>query len=110
MYEINAYGNRTGQLVSLHPLKPGKVHIVLQVQPQRASTKADASNPLAKPGIAYLTINGVAEGNAKFSNIEGRSYTETLDVGSDLGSPVSSSYASPNRFTGNIESVTITFP
>jgi arylsulfatase A-like enzyme len=110
VYEINAYGNRTGQLVSLHPLKPGKVHIVLQVQREPDAMKASASTPLGQPGNASLTINGVAEGSAKFTNIEGSSYTETLDVGSDLGSPVSSSYASPNRFTGTIESVAIAFP
>jgi arylsulfatase A-like enzyme len=110
VYEINAYGNRTGQLVSLHTLKPGKAHIVLQVELQPAATKANTSTPLAKPGNASLTVNGVAEGSAKFTNIEGSSYTETLDVGRDLGSPVSSSYTSPNRFTGSIESVTIAFP
>jgi hypothetical protein len=30
-----------------------------------------------------------------------------LDVGSDLGSAVSSEYKSPNRFTGKIDSVTL---
>jgi arylsulfatase len=34
-------------------------------------------------------------------------YDETLDVGSDLGTPVSSAYGSPFRFTGKIEKVTV---
>jgi len=34
-------------------------------------------------------------------------YFETLDVGSDLGTPVSSDYASPFAFTGNIETVRV---
>jgi arylsulfatase len=34
-------------------------------------------------------------------------FNETLDVGSDLGSPVSTDYKSPNRFTGRIDKVTI---
>jgi hypothetical protein len=33
--------------------------------------------------------------------------SETLDIGSDLGSPVSPEYRSPNRFTGRISRVTI---
>ena len=31
---------------------------------------------------------------------------ETLDVGSDLGSPVSLEYKTPNRFNGTINQVT----
>jgi arylsulfatase len=34
-------------------------------------------------------------------------FSETLDIGSDLGSPVSPDYKSPNRFTGKIDTVTI---
>jgi arylsulfatase len=49
----------------------------------------------------------VAQGKASFTNLSGSSYTETLDVGSDLGSPVSSAYQVPNRFAGQIDEVTI---
>ena len=56
------------------------------------------------PGVARLTINGKPAGDiANF----GESYGETLDIGSDLGSPVSSSYTSPFAFTGRIETVTL---
>jgi arylsulfatase len=52
-------------------------------------------------------VNGVEQGRANFTNINGSSYTETLDVGSDLGSPVSSAYKTPNRFTGKIDEITV---
>jgi arylsulfatase A-like enzyme len=109
VYEINAFGNRAGQLVSQAPLQPGKAHIVLEVQPDSGNAPKPRllEVPAAKPGTASLTINGAAAGNASFTNLAGSSYTETLDVGSDLGSPVSADYQVPNKFTGKIEQVTI---
>jgi arylsulfatase A-like enzyme len=106
VYEVNAFGNRTGSLVSQAALKPGKTHIKLDVEPGTA-LNGSKGDPASKPGTALLTINNVIQGKANFSNINGTSYTETLDVGSDLGSPVSSTYQSPNRFTGKIDQVTI---
>jgi hypothetical protein len=47
-----------------------------------------------------LSINGLPKGEAHFSGIYGSG--ESLDVGSDLGSPVSLEYKTPNRFTGKI--------
>ena len=105
VYEVNAFGNRAGRLVSQGPLKPGKAHIVLKVEPQIAAGSPVGS--LAKSGTAQLTINDTDQGKASFDNINGSSYTETLDVGSDLGSAVSSAYHSPNRFTGKIDQVTV---
>jgi len=109
VYEVNAFGNRAGQLVSQGTLKPGKAHIVLEVEPDSVSpgNATLLAPPPPRPGTALLTINGVAEGKASFTNLNGSSYTETLDVGSDLGSPVSSDYQVPNRFTGKIDEVTI---
>jgi arylsulfatase A-like enzyme len=105
VYEVNAFGNRTGRLVSQNPLRPGKAHIVLKVTAQPVAGSPVGSG--AKTGSAQLTINGTEQGNANFTNVNGSSYTETLDVGSDLGSPVSSAYRSPNRFTGKIDQVTV---
>jgi Sulfatase len=104
IYEVNAFGNRSGRLVSQNPLRPGKAHIVLKVV-----AEPDTSSPgsLPKPGSAQLTVNGTDQGKASFTNINGSSYTETLDVGSDLGSAVSSAYRNPNRFTGKIDQVTV---
>jgi arylsulfatase len=107
-YEINAYTNRSGQLVASEPLKPGKSHLELTVTPSAASGVTD--NPLttrkAAEGDAVLKVNGQAAGQAHFANVN-ITANETLDIGSDLGSPVSSEYKSPNRFTGKIDVVTV---
>lgn len=103
-YEVNAFGNRTGKLVSQSTIRPGKVHIVLEVDPQNFGN-APPNSP--RPGDATLSVNGVEQGRASFTNINGSSYTETLDVGNDLGSPVSSAYKTPNQFTGKIDEITV---
>jgi hypothetical protein len=53
-----------------------------------------------------LSVNGRAQGEVQFANVN-LSYSETLDVGSDLGTPVSNEYKSPGRFTGTIDKVAI---
>jgi arylsulfatase len=82
---------------------------VLEVDPEAASSSNATlfAPPTPRPGTALLTINGVAEGKASFTNLNGNSYTETLDIGSDLGTPVSSAYRVPDKFTGKIDKVTI---
>jgi arylsulfatase len=107
-YEINAYTARSGELVASEPLKPGKSHIELTVTPSDAVT--DSNNPIAprkaSAGDAVLKVNGQTAGQAHFVNVN-ISPGETFDIGSDLGSPVSSEYKSPNRFTGKIDLVTV---
>jgi arylsulfatase len=107
-YEINGYTNRSGQLVATEPLRPGKSHIELTVTPETASGPAD--NPLttrkASPGDAVLKVNGQAAGQSHFANVN-ITANETFDIGSDLGTPVSSEYKSPNRFTGKLDLVTV---
>jgi arylsulfatase len=51
-------------------------------------------------------VNGKSAGETKVAAL-GVNYFETLDVGADLGSPVSPAYASPFRFTGKIETVRV---
>jgi arylsulfatase A-like enzyme len=97
VYEVNAFGNRTGRLISRSSLKPGKAHVVLEVNPE------GPAGAQVRPGTATLAINGVAQGKETFTNLNGSSYTETLDVGSDLGSPVSTAYTSPDVFRGKID-------
>ena len=92
------FWNSSHPLVSVDSASP-----VTSVQPVAGSPVGS----IAKAGSAQLTINGTEQGHAKFTNINGSSYTETLDVGSDLGSPVSSAYRSPDRFTGKIDQITI---
>jgi arylsulfatase len=113
VYEINAYGNRSGQLTSSDVLRPGKAHIVLNLTPVNAIAGPPIGPFLSlRPpsgsiaGSGTLSINGQPQGNADFTNVN-VSANETLDVGSDLGSPVSPDYKSPDRFTGKIEKVTI---
>lgn len=101
VYEVNAFGNRTGQLVSQSALQPGKAHIVLEVNPE------GAANAQVRPGTATVSINGVPQGKETFTNLNGSSYTETLDIGSDLGSPVSTAYTVPNSFAGKIDRLTV---
>ena len=55
-------------------------------------------------GRARLSINGKPAGETPVANFGGY-YYETFDIGSDLGTPVSSSYASPFAFTGRIDTV-----
>ena len=110
IYEVNAYGNRAGQLVASETLKPGKAHIVLNLIPDAADSVKKETTPFSPrfsiAGVAELTINGQAQGQAMFENVNA-TYSETLDIGSDLGSPVSSDYKSPNRFNGKIDKVTV---
>jgi arylsulfatase len=113
VYEINAYGNRSGQLISSDSLQPGKAHIVVSLTPQNG-IQGPPTGPFLSlrppstniPGTGELSVNGQPQGHADFVNVN-VSANETLDVGSDLGSPVSPNYKSPNRFTGKIDKVTI---
>jgi len=110
VYEVNAYGRQAGKVVSQETLPAGATHIELQVTPDPASANGAPvfyffpSTPRA--GKVLLDVNGKQQ-EERFTNVVGASGTETLDVGSDLGSPVSPEYKSPNRFTGTIQTVKI---
>lgn len=109
VFEINAFGHRAGQIISSDPLPDGKAHIVVKLVPDAAEkllNNASFAVRSGRPATATLWVNNKQEGSEHFANTNGRS-SETLDVGSDLGSPVSTDYQSPNRFTGKIEQVTI---
>lgn len=109
IYEINAFGNQSGKIVSSDPLPTGKTKIVVDVNPdgaQRAPNAVSFAIHGARGAEGTLQINNKPEGSGHFENINGTD-RETLDVGVDLGSAVSAEYQSPNRFTGNIEKVTI---
>jgi len=84
-------------------------HIQLNVTPSPDSTPNTSGAPgfysrRPVPGDVKLSVNGVSVGEAQFTSIYAGG--ETLDVGSDLGSPVSPEYKSPNHFTGKINTVT----
>jgi arylsulfatase len=110
VYEVNAYSKLAGRIISEAPLAPGAAHIELEVVPDTAAAGGGELTILGprgvRPGTVVLTVNG-AKQQVRFDNVLGASPTETLDVGSDLGSAVSTAYTSPNRFTGTIGTVTI---
>ena len=95
VYEVNASGNRSGQLVSTLQLKPGEDHIVLHVVPDGRGSGGgeDDQGVLHRqsfPATGTLTINGVDAGQAHFVNVPRTggywSGAESLDIGatSDL--------------------------
>jgi arylsulfatase A-like enzyme len=109
-YEINVANDHSDQLAANTTLRPGLTHIQLSVTPDSPpAPAAGGAQPLGfrgpVAGDVKLSINGTQAGESHFSGIYGSG--ETLDVGSDLGSPVSLEYKTPNRFTGKIDLVTI---
>jgi arylsulfatase A-like enzyme len=110
-FEINSSGHRSGQIVSKEALPAGKSTIVVDVIPAQAQGKAGNNDAAPFPAKGNMTINGGEAVGADFVNVPaGGGYwstAETLDVGSDLGSAVSSEYSVPYRFTGKINTVTL---
>jgi arylsulfatase len=105
MYETNAYGNLSGSLVSsAGALAPGKAKIVVEVTPAESGQGGQGGFRRSFPMTARLFVNGKMIGELKLRMAAG---SDTLDIGSDLVSPVSPKYASPFAFTGKIEYVTI---
>ena len=94
-YAVNASGNVASSLAS-EPLEPGKAHIILEFTPDQVVARRRLGSPGAvpSPGVAKLYVNGKAAGETKIAAF-GVYYFETLDVGEDLGSPVSSDYTEP---------------
>jgi arylsulfatase len=109
-YEVTAYGKRAGRIVSWDLLPAGTSHIELQVTPDAAPQDSSANAVFApgrpRPGKVLLTVNGKQQ-QEEFTNVVGTIGSETFDVGSDLGSAVSTDYTSPNRFSGTIDKVTV---
>ncbi len=70
---------------------------------------ADQDHHPGTGGIIRIAIDNKTVGEGRAENtVPGRfSATETLDIGCDLGGPVSTTYESPNPFTGTIEWVKI---
>ena len=112
-FEVNSFGHLSGQLVSAKELPQGASEIVVEVTPSASpkanTTGGESGNPF--PATATLTINGTPQANGALQNLPASggywSAAETLDIGSDLGSPVSQQYTSPFRFSGTIDTVTL---
>jgi arylsulfatase len=112
-YEANAKGYFHEQVVSSELLPTGKVQVAFEFAREtppdaKADGVAFGKGSLAK-GVGRLFVNGTKVGEAQlshFGSFDG-STTESLDIGSDSGSPVSDKYASPFTFTGKIDKVTV---
>ncbi len=110
VYEVTAYGNAAGKIVAPMVVKPGKAHIVVDVDLAPIPAGGNALSAYYGPthGTATMTVNGRPAGNTKIANYSAV-YGETLDVGKDLGSPVSHAYQAPFAFNGTIDKVTLDF-
>ncbi|HMK88838.1 MAG TPA: sulfatase-like hydrolase/transferase [Methylocystis sp.] len=115
VYEANTFGQTHEQIASSKPLPKGKVTIVYEFEVDFSLVQAAkgllSSALLAKtrPGQAKLTVGGELVASGRLTNFGGfrSAGTETLDIGKDLGSPVSSDYESPFAFTGKVEKVEV---
>jgi hypothetical protein len=112
-FEINSFGHVSGTMVSKSVLPNGYSVIEIEVKPD--APRPPSQEPLRGaspfPGRGTMKIDGTEQASTAFVNIPASggywSPAESLDVGSDLGSAVSKEYASPNRFTGTIETITL---
>ena len=111
-YETSSFGPDPQKLVSSEPLPAGKVQVAFEFTVDKGVAPPVWANPFFNPivaGTGRLSINGkqVAEGYFKrFGGIDGTLY-QTLDIGLNSSSPVTSAYETPFAFTGKIEKVTI---
>lgn len=107
IFENNASGAIRDRIVSPAKLPVGKVRIALDYTADASVPPAvNASERKVKGGLGRLSINGIGAGEARYAIFWGYS-NETLDLGSDTGSPVSKGYQSPFPFSGRVDKVTI---
>jgi arylsulfatase len=110
VYESNAHGNRTGYIVSAKTLPRGKSQVAFSFVPDDVASAALAPLPgrvaPAVPGTGRLLVNGEAAGEGRIAKIAYGPY-ESLDIGVDLGSPVSAEYKVPFAFTGKVDKVQV---
>ncbi|MBB4200986.1 arylsulfatase [Rhodoblastus sphagnicola] len=95
VYEVTAAQHQVVRIVGSEPLPTGKSEITVEVT---------VDKPEQAPGKALLSINGKPAGEGGWGNFA-NTFRETLDVGKDLGTPVSPAYESPFAFTGTIGTV-----
>jgi len=103
--EYNAMTMNRYKVASKAAIPTGKVRIEVE-------TKYDSTERLA-PATVTLIVNGkqVGRGRIERSVPSVHTASETFDVGSDLGSPVSLNYydRAPFKFNGKIEKINISY-
>jgi hypothetical protein len=107
--ESDGFGPNHQKLVSSEALPAGMVEVVFEVE-KGALSPQDQIGPFDNSGdigrLGRLFINGKLNGEAQFKSFGSLGW-ETLDIGSDTGTPVSDAYSVPFAFTGQIEKVTV---
>ncbi|MSU25085.1 MAG: arylsulfatase [Opitutus sp.] len=101
VYENNVFAKISERIVASRPLPPGRHTVAFEFE-------SETGQPLSG-GIGRLFVDGTAAGEGRLSRFGtslGSGY-ESLDVGEDMGGPVSPAYVPPFRFTGGIEKVTL---
>jgi len=102
VYEYNLASLKNTKIVASEALVPGQ-NVV------RIEFRYDGGG-LGKGATVSLFVNDKKAGQGRMDAtlwIGKYSADETFDIGEDSGSPVTASYASPNRFTGTIKKVVI---
>lgn len=113
VYEANVFGRTHQRIESADPLPTGKVQIVFDYVADPTTAGAGGWRNLlgttVGSGTGTLSVDGKTQGTLHFAPFGGfrSSIAETLDVGKDLGSSVSSNYNGPFPFTGKVETVNI---
>jgi arylsulfatase len=104
VYEYNFFGKERYAIASETELPEGDIEVTMDY----VQKPVNEGNP-SIGGSVTLSVNGkkVAEGELKNVVPSRFSATETLDIGSDLGSTVSESYVAPHAFSGKIKRVDI---
>jgi arylsulfatase len=104
VYEYNFFGKQRTAITSDTALPNGKVEVTVDY----VQKPVEASDP-ARGGSVTMKINGRKVGAGELEKVVPARFsaTETLDIGSDLGSTVSESYVAPHMFTGKIKRVDI---
>ena len=110
-YENNTFNQIHEQIVADTNLPAGHSTIVFEFKPDPSTTPGflAAIRHRPAPGTGTLTLNGKQVGSTHFSNFGAfnSSINETLDIGKDTGSPVSTAYTSPDSYAGRVTRVTI---
>jgi arylsulfatase len=110
VYEVSANGHVAGRIEGAEALPPGKATITVEVT-RETTGEIDRSirslfSTTPEPAGVRLLVNGTVVGEGRIANLVSI-YGETLDIGKDLGSPVSADYPKPAAFTGTIETVAL---
>jgi len=104
VYEYNFFGRDRYKIVSDSRLPSGDVQVSARYEQRPIPDDAPATG-----GAVTLMINGTEVGRGELENVVPARFsaTETLDIGSDLGSTVSPTYVAPHAFSGEIKRVRI---